>query len=308
MVKTSTIPLRHPVVKILLMGGQGQVGRELHDVLSPLVELVSVGRSELDLRQPEQIREVISATRPEIIINAAAYTAVDKAESEIDIAYAVNAVAPKTMAREAQKLGASLIHLSTDYVFDGTQSVPYREQDLTHPLGVYGQSKLAGEQGVQQGCDRTLILRTAWVYGVHGKGNFVKTMLRLANERPEVRVVQDQVGTPTWSRHIAEAVSHLVQASAGASDDFYGIYHFTNSGVCSWYDFAIAIFEEAYHLALITQKPDVIPITTAEYPTPAQRPSYSVLDTSKIRQILEDQPTHWRVALQQMLKQLKIET
>ncbi|MGF1600892.1 MAG: dTDP-4-dehydrorhamnose reductase [Thermosynechococcaceae cyanobacterium] len=295
------------MVKLLLMGHQGQVGQDLQQILSPFAEVTAVGRSEVDLRQPEQIRQVFAAVHPEIVVNAAAYTAVDKAESQMDVAYAVNAAAPQVMASEAQKLGATLIHLSTDYVFDGSQSHPYQEQDATHPLGVYGQSKLAGEQGVQKMCDRTLILRTAWVYGVHGKGNFVKTMLRVGRERTEVRVVADQVGTPTWSRHIAEAVAALVQASAGASDDFYGTYHFTNSGVCSWYDFAIAIFEEAYRLALISKKPDVIPITTAEYPTPTQRPSYSVLDHSKIRPILKGHPSHWRVALRQMLKQLKAE-
>jgi dTDP-4-dehydrorhamnose reductase len=295
------------VVKILLIGAQGQVGQELQAVLAPGAELISMGRSHLDLQQPEQIREAILAARPEIVINAAAYTAVDKAESEMDVAYAVNAAAPKVMAQTAQTLGAMMLHLSTDYVFDGTQSVPYQEQDATHPLGVYGQSKQAGEQGVLQVCDRALILRTAWVYGVYGKGNFVKTMLRAGRERPEIRVVADQVGTPTWSRHIAEAVAHLLRASTGASDDFYGLYHFTNSGVCSWYDFAIAIFEEAYRLALISQKPEVIPIATVEYPTPVKRPSYSVLDHRKIRPIIKNHPPHWRVALRSMLKQLKVE-
>ncbi|PZD72220.1 dTDP-4-dehydrorhamnose reductase [Acaryochloris thomasi RCC1774] len=294
--------------KILLIGAQGQVGQVLHQVLSPLAEVVAVGRSDLDLLESDKIRQVIAATRPEVVINAAAYTAVDKAEAEVEMAYAINGTAPKVIAEAVQELGATLIHLSTDYVFKGDNSVPYLEQDLPGPLGIYGKSKLAGELEVQQGCDRNIILRTAWVYGVYGKGNFVKTMLRLSNERPEVRVVADQVGTPTWAQHIAEAVAHLVQASENTSDDFYGVYHFTNSGVCSWYDFAIAIFEEAHQLALITQKPNVIPITTAEYPTTAQRPSYSVLNNSKIRPLLNDHPPHWRAALRKMLKNLKAQS
>ncbi len=292
--------------KVLLFGARGQVGQVLHQVLSPHAEVTAVGRSELDLLHPEKIRQLIATERPEVVVNAAAYTAVDKAETDVEAAYAINATAPKIMAEAVQELGATLIHISTDYVLKGDKGLPYLVQDVPEPLSVYGQSKLAGEQGVQQSCDRNIILRTAWVYGVHGKGNFVKTMLRLGNERPEVRVVADQVGTPTWAQHIAEAVTHLVQASEDASDDFYGIYHFTNSGVCSWYDFAIAIFEEAYRLALISQKPNVIPITTAEYPVPAKRPSYSVLDNSKIRLLLQDHPPHWREALRKMLKTLKV--
>lgn len=292
------------MVKVLLVGSQGQVGQDLYQVLAPMAEVMAVGRSELDLRYPDKIRQVLKSASPEIVINAAAYTAVDQAEAEVETAYAINATAPQVMAETAQSLGATLIHLSTDYVFDGAKGRPYQVQDPPQPLGVYGQSKLAGEQEVQR-YQRHMILRTAWVYGVYGKGNFVKTMLRLGAERPELRVVADQVGTPTWSRHIAEAVAHLVQAATEASDGLYGIYHFTDSGVCSWYDFAIAIFEEAYRLALLTQKPEVLPITTADYPTPAQRPSYSVLDSSRIRGLLNEPPPHWRQALRTMLKTLK---
>jgi dTDP-4-dehydrorhamnose reductase len=294
--------------KILLIGAQGQVGRDLCQVLAPLAEVIAVGRADLDLQHVDKIRQVIAATHPSFVVNAAAYTAVDQAEAEVEVAYAINSAAPRVMAEAAQALGATLIHLSTDYVFDGFSSRPYREQDLTKPLNIYGKSKRAGEQGVLQSCDRTIILRTAWVYGIYGKGNFVKTMLRLGNERSEIRVVADQIGTPTWAQHIAEAVAYLVQFSAEASDDFYGIYHFTNSGVCSWYDFAIAIFEEAYRLALLSQKPDVIPITTADYPTTTQRPGYSVLDNSKIRLLLKDHPPHWREALRKMLKNLKVQS
>lgn len=296
------------MAKILLIGAQGQVGHILHQVIAPLADVVAVGRSDLDLSEPDKIRQVIAAHRPAVVINAAAYTGVDKAEAEVELAYAINDTAPSVMAEAVQELGAMLIHLSTDYVFKGDKGTPYLEQDVPEPLGVYGKSKLAGELSVQQRCDRNVILRTAWVYGIHGKGNFVKTMLRLSNERPEVRVVADQVGTPTWAQHIAEAVVHLVQAAETASDDFYGVYHFTNSGVCSWYDFAIAIFEEAYRLALITQKPDVIPITTAEYPTTAQRPNYSVLSNSRIRPLLNEHPPHWRAALRKMLKNLKVQS
>lgn len=285
--------------RILLTGADGQLGQELQQTLAPLGEVIAVTRQELDLSQGEQIRQLVRQVRPSMIVNSAAYTAVDKAESEVDLAQAVNGKAPTIMAEEAEKIRALLLHVSTDYVFDGQKNTPYLETDPTHPLSIYGKSKLAGEIGIQQVTDNYLILRTAWVYGVYGKGNFVKTMLRLGQDREELRVVADQVGSPSWAKDIAEAIAQLLQSETT------GIYHFTNSGVVSWYDFAIAIFEEARALGFPLKIQRVIPITTADYPTPAVRPAYSVLSGKKITDTLGDYPPYWRDSLRKMLKQLQ---
>jgi dTDP-4-dehydrorhamnose reductase len=284
--------------RILITGIQGQLGQELQETLTSLGEVIGVGRETLDLSQPDSIRQVISQIQPNFIVNAAAYTAVDKAESEVELAHAINAIAPEILAREAQKLGATLLHVSTDYVFDGQKNTPYLEEDSTNPLSIYGKSKLAGEENIERACQSYIILRTAWVYGTYGKSNFVKTMLRLGQEREEIRVVSDQVGSPTWARDIAGAITELLV------NPTTGIYHFTNSGVASWYDFAIAIFEEAKQLGFPLKVRQVIPITTAEYPTPAKRPAYSVLSGKKISTVLGTYPSYWRDSLRQMLKQL----
>ena len=313
----------------LLIGGAGQVGRELQSTLSSLGTVLVVERPQLDLTQPDKIRQFMREVQPRLTVNATAYTAVDKAESDSEVAMAVNAIAPGIFAEESQRLGSTLVHLSTDYVFDGTQSHPYVETDATHPLGVYGQSKLAGEQAIQSACDNYVILRTAWVYGIYGKGNFVKTMLRLGEEREEIRVVADQIGSPTWARHLAQAVAQLAhrglpgqtqpdssqpdssqpdssqpdssQANSSQPPIEAGIYHYTNSGVASWYDFAIAIFEEARSQGFAVKVKRAIPITTAEYPTAARRPAYSVLSCAKIAAVLGTQPPHWREGLRQMI-------
>lgn len=285
--------------RILLTGADGQLGQELQQTLMPLGEVIALTRQELDLSQGEHIRQLVQQIRPNLIVNSAAYTAVDKAESEVDLAQAVNGMAPTIMAEEAEKIGALLLQVSTDYVFDGQKNTPYLETDPTHPLSSYGKSKLAGEVGIQQVTDNYLILRTAWVYGVYGKGNFVKTMLRLGQDREELRVVADQVGSPSWAKDIAEAIAQLLQT------EVTGIYHFTNSGVVSWYDFAIAIFEEARVLGFPLKVQRVIPITTADYPTPAIRPAYSVLSGKKITDTLGDYPPYWRDSLRKMLKQLQ---
>lgn len=293
--------------RILLTGMNGQLGQELQQTLTPLGELIGVGRKIMDLTQPEIIRQIIQEVKPNLIVNAAAYTAVDKAETEMELAHAINAIAPTIMAEEAEKLGATLIHVSTDYVFDGTKNTPYTEDDETNPLGVYGQSKLAGEQGIEQNCQQYIILRTAWVYGTYGQTNFVKTMLRLGAEREEIRVVADQIGSPTWARNIAQAITMLLSPVESQQTDVSyptGLYHFTNSGVASWYDFAVAIFEEAKALDFPLKIQRVIPITTADYPTPAQRPAYSVLASQKIRSVLGTYPTHWRESLKQMVQHL----
>ncbi|MEH2139788.1 dTDP-4-dehydrorhamnose reductase [Nostoc sp.] len=288
---------------ILLIGSNGQVGKELQKILPSYGNLISVERPTVDLAQPDTLRNVIRAKQPQIIINAAAYTAVDKAESEPEVASAINAIAPLIIAQESQKLGAFLIHISTDYVFDGNGYRPYQETDATNPLSVYGKTKLAGEEAIREAYAHHLILRTAWVYGTFGKSNFVKTMLRLGAERQEVRVVADQIGSPTWAQDIAAVIA---QTTLQLAPEISGTYHYTNSGVASWYDFAVAIFEEAQQLGFPLKLERIVPITTAEYPTPARRPAYSVLACGKIAAILGTYPPHWRQRLRQMLTDLKI--
>lgn len=294
---------------LLLFGAQGQVGQELQNRL-PQDSLKAIARPQLDLTQRDALRDLIQHIQPTIVINAAAYTAVDRAESEPDLAQRLNTVAPQVMAEECDRLGATLIHLSTDYVFDGRNHRPYREDDPPNPLSVYGQTKLAGEQAIQAAIAQHYILRTAWVYGSYGKSNFVKTMLRLGSERDTLRIVADQIGTPTWAADIATTIVHLIrhlpQASAAAPNPSppapFGVYHCTNSGVASWYDFAIAIFEEAHPLGWPHSLPALYPIASHEYPTPAQRPHYSLLDGSKLAPWLSTPLPHWRRSLRLMLR------
>lgn len=273
------------------------MGRELAISLSRFGSVQEATRAGFDLAQPDVLGEKIRAFAPDIIVNSAAYTAVDKAETEPELAYAVNALAPQAIANAAKDIGAYVVHISTDYVFDGSQSSPYRETDATNPLGVYGQSKLQGEIAIANSGCVFLIVRTAWVYGVYGSGNFVKTMVRLGKEREEVRVVADQIGGPTWAKDLALAIAVLTQQRA------QGIYHYTNSGVASWYDFAVAIFEEVENLGIPRKLHQVVPIATADYPSPARRPAYSVLSHEKIVQALGSVPPHWRVSLRAMLHQ-----
>lgn len=293
------------MTKILLTGITGQVGQELEQTLTSVGEVIGVGRQEFDLSQPAQIKQKIAEIKPNVIVNAAAYTAVDKSESEAELATAINGKAPKAIAQAAQDIGASLLHISTDYVFNGQNHTPYLETDKTDPLGVYGKSKLLGEIGVRD-CDRHIILRTAWVYGSKGRGNFVKTMLRLGKDREELKVVADQVGSPSWSYDIALTITQLVDKSLNDSN-IRGTYHYTNSGVCSWYDFAVAIFAEAKQLGFPLAIERVLPITTADYPTPTQRPAYSVLSKVKIIKTLGVYPPHWRESLVKMLTELRDE-
>jgi dTDP-4-dehydrorhamnose reductase len=293
------------MTRILLTGITGQVGQDLQHTLQPLGEVVCIGRDAVDFSEPGAVQQLVDSVKPQIIVNSAAYTAVDKAESEPELAKQVNGVAPGILAKSAQRIGAGLIHISTDYVFDGQQSSPYLETDPTAPMGAYGESKLLGEAAVRAACDRHMIVRTAWVYGVGGRGNFVKTMLRLGADREEVRVVTDQIGAPTWSKDLAEAIAQLAPQ---LSSDTAGTYHYTNSGVCSWYDFAVAIFEEAAQLGFPLKIQRVVPITTPEYPTPARRPPFSVLSLQKITRLVGTYPPHWRESLRKMLTLLKQET
>ncbi len=291
------------MTKILLFGSQGQVGSELANILPEQGELIKINRSLVDLTNPEQIRNCIQENKPNIIVNSAAYTAVDKAESEIQPAQQINAVAPQIMAQESQKIKAKLIHISTDYVFDGKSNLPYLETSTTNPIGIYGKSKLAGEEKIKENTDNYIILRTAWVYGTYGKGNFVKTMLRVGEKNPQLKVVIDQIGTPTYAYDIAEAISRLIKQYQGQKQQT-DIYHFTNNGVCSWYDFAVNIFKQADKLGFPLAVKEVLPINTSEYPTPAQRPAYSVLSNRKISQDLDYLPEYWQDSLTIMLKTL----
>jgi dTDP-4-dehydrorhamnose reductase len=299
---------------ILLIGRGGQVGSELAGLLPRLGEVVALGRAELDLAKPEEIREVIRRVQPELIVNAAAYTAVDHAEKEPSLAQAINANAPEIMAVEGKTIGASMVHYSTDYVFDGTKNAPYLEDDPPNPLSVYGRTKLAGEQAIRSSGVSHLIFRTAWVYAAQGR-NFLRTVLRLATQRDELRIVRDQYGAPTRNVEIAAAtiaaLAKITERSEGGEGfaDLGGTYHMTAAGVTTWYDFAEAILQEASAgpvgsswltsalggLPLRAKR--VIPITTEEYPTPARRPAYSVLSNSKLAKAFGIELPDWGIQL-----------
>jgi dTDP-4-dehydrorhamnose reductase len=270
---------------ILLTGANGQVGWELQRALAPLGKVVALTREQLDLGDSDAIRSVVRQHRPDIIINPAAYTAVDKAESEPDLAMAVNGIAPSIFAEEAKRSDALLVHYSTDYVFDGSKAAPYSEHDTPNPQSVYGKTKLAGEEAIRSvGC-KHLILRTSWVYGVHG-GNFVKTVLRLARERDALRIVNDQFGAPTWARLLAQCTSSMLQQLMVQPDDGkLGLYHLTATGSTSWHDYAQEIVRLArqYDAALRDKTLTIEGIPTSSYPLPAPRPANSVLTTDKIR-------------------------
>ena len=291
---------------VLLFGGNGQVGHELRRSLRALGDVVVTTRSgELpegarcevaDFDRPDTLAALVERVAPAIVVNAAAYTAVDKAEDDVDAAFRTNAEAPGVLARACALRDIPFVHYSTDYVFDGQGSRPYREDDPTAPLGVYGASKLAGEDAVRSVGGRHLILRTAWVYGRHGH-NFMKTMLRLGADRDELRVVADQVGTPTPAALIADVTAELL----GLRDAPSGTFHLTPRGDTSWHGFAEAIFEEALAHGLISRAPKVIPIATSDYPTRARRPGYSRLDIGRLEQVLGRALPEWRTGLRQVL-------
>jgi len=286
------------MLRILVPGKTGQVGWELQGALAPLGTVIALDRSGMDLANPDSIRRVIRDAKPEVIVNAAAYNNVDKAESEPELAMRVNGVAPGVMAEEAKRLGAILIHYSTDYVFDGELDRPYNEDDPPNPLSEYGRSKLAGEQAIASSGAPHLIFRTSWVYAARGQ-NFVRTMLRLGRERSELRIVDDQVGAPNWARFIAKATAQVLrQLGDGhkAIGNRAGIYNLTATGAVSWYGFASAIFVEAKAQLGMTP-PKLIPITTAEYPLPARRPANSRLDNSKLTAAFGLTPPSWDAML-----------
>lgn len=296
---------------ILVTGATGQVGGQLVKTLAPLGEVIAPGRLELDLASAESIRHVIRAVRPRWIVNSAAYTAVDKAESEPELAYAINAEAVRVLGEEARKLGAAVIHFSTDYVFDGKSSSPYTETDVTAPTCVYGASKLAGERALAESGAPHMIFRTSWVYGAQGK-NFLLTILKLAREKETLRVVADQHGAPTWSRDLAEMAAHVIRRCEDASGQDYnwlaealallgGIYHAAGSGETTWYEFAREAVQLQRKREPGKQFAEIVPISTAEYPTSARRPANSRLDCNKLQERLGWQMMDWRESMLQVM-------
>jgi dTDP-4-dehydrorhamnose reductase len=284
--------------RILLIGKNGQVGWELQRTLSCLGEVFAHDSDTLNLADPSMLRAVVQALHPHIIVNAGAYTAVDKAESELDLAMAVNGTGPAILAEEARRWGSILVHYSTDYIFNGEATTPYGENAPVSPLNAYGKSKWAGEQAVRDSKCKHLIFRTSWVYGNRGK-NFFLTMLNLAKTKPSLSVVEDQIGAPTWSRSIAEATAQsLLQAIGAKGDELWGTYHMTCGEQTSWFGFAEAIFAAAHEKDTTFKIPELKPIPTSGYPTPAKRPAYSVMDNRKLESAFHLRLPSWKKALE----------
>ncbi len=299
--------------RILVTGRNGQVGFELQRSLAGVGQVIAVGRDQMDLADPDSIRRAVRETKPNLIVNAAAYTAVDQAESEPDLALAINGIAPGILAEEAKRLGAALIHYSTDYVFDGSKGAPYTEDDEPRPMSAYGRTKLAGEQAIQAVDVPHLILRASWIYGARGR-NFLLTILRLAREREELAIVDDQVGAPTWSRALAAATGDILRRLGYGQPGFgdacaaqRGIYNLSAAGQTSWHGFAAAILahaasvppgESAFALARV---PVLKPITTEQYPLPAARPRYSVLSNAKLQRAFGIAMPNWKTSLDECM-------
>jgi len=287
-------------MRILVTGSTGQLGFEVLSAFSQSGhEVIAPQRRELDLLNPEEAAESARRFEADWVINCAAYTQVDRAESEVEQAFVINRDSPAQLAAAVAGYGGRLLHVSTDFVFDGKQTRPYREEDEARPLGVYGRSKWEGEQAVRAAFPEAIILRTAWIYGVHGH-NFVKTILRVAREGRPLRVVDDQFGSPTWAHDIAGVIRTLVQQHAS------GTYHYTNAGNTSWHGFATAIIAGATETGFALKTDCVEAIPTSGYPTPARRPPYSVLDTGKIQTLLTVRIPHWRDSLSRMLRELSV--
>lgn len=284
-------------MRALVIGSAGQTGRALLSTMPNDIQVTGLARADLDLTDANQITRAVNQSQAEVVINAAAYTSVDGAEEEEELAFQVNAGAVDTLAKVCSDCGARLVHISTDFVFDGSSSTPYKPSSIPSPQSVYGRSKLAGEKAVSA-VPENLLVRTAWVYSDHGH-NFVKTMLKLMSEKDELRVVADQIGTPTHAQSLARSIWGLIKADAR------GVLHYTDSGVASWYDFAVAIQEEALALGLLKRQIPIVPISSQDYPTPARRPAYSVLDKSETWRIIGHLAWHWRAELRDMLKSLK---
>ena len=288
-------------MRALITGANGQVGWELQQTRPAGWQIIALTRPELDICDSAAVDFMVQKHKPDLVINVAAYTAVDKAENEKTEAFAVNREGAGHIARAAEASGARLIHISTDFIFDGSKPQPYLPEDRPNPLSVYGTSKLQGERAaLTETGNKALILRTGWVYSAHGR-NFVKTMLQLMRQRAEITVVADQVGTPTWARNLAKAIYRMAALPVAS-----GIYHWTDAGVASWYDFAVAIKEEAVGLNILQNTTTIKPIRTEDYPTAARRPPYSVLDKTATWQTLGYTATHWRTSLRQMLADLQV--
>jgi len=286
-------------MKVLVTGAAGQLGREIVLLMRSLsIDVVGIGRKELDFSNPGRVTEWIAEQRFDRVINCAAYTRVDLAEEEPEKAFLINRDAVRGVAEGVRAYGGRLLHISTDYIFDGMQSRPYAETDQANPLGVYGRSKLEGEKAVTEILPDSVVLRTSWVYGTYGN-NFVLTILRLAGEHEELRIVDDQIGSPTWTSDIANAIWTLMNADAS------GIYHFTNEGIASWYDFAVEIVRLAQGMGYPIKTRRILPIPSSDYQTQAARPHYSVLNKQKARLILGYDIPHWADSLGRMLQQVQ---
>lgn len=285
-------------MRVLITGGRGQVGYCLTQQLSEHESntVLSLDKEDLDITNQDAVKGMVQEFQPTIIINAAAHTAVDKAEKEVDLSYAINRDGPKFLAEAAQEVGAAILHISTDYVFEGNKHGEYSENDLTNPQGVYGASKLAGEIEVVKSCEKHIILRTAWVFGEHGN-NFVKTMLRLGAYRDELSIVADQYGGPTYAGDIANALIAIAKRISQDESIEYGIYHYSGLPHVNWCQFADAIFDSAVTQGILTKKPNLTSITTEQYPTPAKRPSNSRMSTKKITDAFTLDASDWKVAL-----------
>lgn len=290
-------------MRVLITGARGQVGHELLRLAPEGFQVHGLGSTALDIANAAQVAEVVGQFQPQLIINAAAYTAVDRAESHVELAIAVNRDGVATLALQAERLGIPLLHISTDYVFSGDAHTPYREADPTGPSGVYGASKLAGEQALADLCNCHIILRTSWVFGSHGN-NFVKTMLRLGREREELAVVADQHGCPTSAASIARALWSLAEQYRHRGYLQWGVYHFCGTPACSWHEFALEIFRQAHALGQLERVPRVRAITTADYPALAKRPAWSALDCSKLLAAHDIQQPDWHVELERVLLEL----
>ncbi|WP_448107024.1 dTDP-4-dehydrorhamnose reductase [Pseudomonas azerbaijanoccidentalis] len=290
-------------MRVLVTGAQGQVGYELLRRVPTGFSVYGFGSQDVDISNADQVLAVFKKIKPELVINAAAYTAVDKAESDVERAYAVNSDGVGFLATAAESLHIPLVHISTDYVFSGDGDKPYTPDDVPNPTGVYGLSKLAGEQRLVEQCSRHLVLRTSWVFGAHGN-NFVKTILRLGADRERLSVVADQYGGPTSAGSIADTLWALASIFKQEGRLGWGVYHFSGVPACTWYDFANEIFTQAVSLGLLDKGPVVAPITTTEYPTPAKRPKWSVLDCQKLVDTHGLHPSGWEQDLRSVLQQL----
>jgi len=291
-------------MNVIVTGANGQLGWELQQIGHEDVTIHAFDSTQLNITDYKKAKLIITDIAPDYIINAAAYTAVDKAESHQDDAFEVNKVGVENLAKICKEINAKLVHISTDFVFDGTANVPYKITDTPTPLGVYGKSKLQGENSIREILPQSsCIIRTAWVYSIHGN-NFVKTMLRLMEEKEELSVVSDQIGTPTWAHGLAQAIWQLILKP---NSELPALLHWTDNGVTTWYDFAISIQELALEKGLIAKEIPISAIPSTAYPTPAKRPNFSVLDKTEVEQVLNKNTVHWRKQLCAMLEQLKAE-